>query len=209
MAGEQVERLLYDGETVAEEVAWDGARVVLTSHRLLVFTPELAGANYRAVDRPNVEGVGTAARARGGLLERGVRYGVVGVALIGAGAVVDLEGVVDSVELGGASTQLGLGGLGRALGLMLALLSRLDDLLRAVGALAVLLAVALLAGYWYTRTPTLTVAVAGGEDIDLPRPDGPARERVEGLIAAVEAGGTGPRDPGTGTDRAGESGGRA
>ncbi|MFC7026658.1 hypothetical protein ACFQH8_02280 [Halomicroarcula sp. GCM10025710] len=29
----------------------------MTSHRLLAFTPDREGPNYRTVDRPNVEGV--------------------------------------------------------------------------------------------------------------------------------------------------------
>jgi len=196
MAGERVEALLYEGETVADSVAWDGARVVLTSHRLLVFTPGGEGANFRAVDRPNVEGLETGARSRTGLLERGLRYGLLGAVLVGAGAVVDLGGIVDGVDLSGTD-QLGLGGLGATMQRLLGLLARLDQLLQAAGALGVLLGVALLAAWWYTREPTLRVAVAGGEDVRVPRPDDPDRRRLAELLAGAGPGDTpGPSEGG-------------
>jgi hypothetical protein len=53
---------------------------------------------------------------------------------------------------------------------LLNLLTQLDELLQVFGALAMLLAVVLLAVYWYTRERTLVIEVAGDDDIHVPRP---------------------------------------
>lgn len=185
---DRVEELLYDGEAVRESIELGDAAVVVTSHRVLAFTPEMDGANFRAVDRPNVVGVDAGARADGDLLERGIRYGVIGAVLLIAGLVVDFGAIVGSVDLtgAGASGQLGLGGVLGAVQGLLDVLRDLDRLLRLFGGLAVLLAAVLLGVYWYQREPTLVVEVAGDEDIHVPRPaDGKgASDRLERAIAA-------------------------
>ena len=201
MAGwrERVGKLLYDGEDVQERVAFDDAAVVVTSHRLLVFTPDDDGANFQQVDRPNVEGVSTGAQSEANLLERGLRYGLIGAVLLVAGFFINLDGLLGGVSLtGGSSSELGLGGIMGTLQGMLNLLTRLDELLQLFGALALLLAVVLLGVYWYTREETLVIEVAGGDDIHLPRPPGADdhRSRLELAIAPETTGDEAvPRDP--------------
>lgn len=179
---QQVEDLLYDGESVHETVDFAEASVVVTSHRVLAFTPELAGANFQQVERPNVDGVSTGAETDANLLERGLRFGLTGALLVLAGHFIDFGGIIGSANLNSQSTsELGLGGVMGTLQSMLNLLSQLDDLMQTFGALALLLAVVLLGVYWYTREETLVIEVAGGENIRLPRPADAtaARERLE------------------------------
>jgi hypothetical protein len=184
----EIDRLLYEGETVEDRVEWAEASVVRTSHRVLVFSPDTEGANFRGIDRPNVEGIETGARSRGGLLERGLRYGLIGAILLVAGLAVDFDGIAGGVTVGASMSELGVGGIGSLIGGLLAFIRRLDDLMRILGALALLLGVVLVGVFWYTRTPTVNVAVAGEEDVTLPRPDERTRDRLRELLAPVGAG---------------------
>ncbi len=86
---DHVEDLLYDGETVRETVDLAAGQVVVTSHRVLAFTPRTEGANFRQADLPNVEGVGLGAQTEADLLERALRFGVIGVVLLGFGALTE------------------------------------------------------------------------------------------------------------------------
>jgi len=183
---DRIQDLLYDGETVRETVAVEGARVVVTSHRVLAFTPDSDGANFRQVERPNVVGVSTGAEANGALLARGVRWAVIGLVLLGIGTVVDFGGIVGSVDLStGGTAGVGIGGVLGAVQGMLDLLRQLDAILQGLGALGALLGALVLGGYLITRTPTLVVEVAGDDgDVHLPRPDdaGATSDRLEAAI---------------------------
>lgn len=183
----RVDDLLYDGETVRESVDVGTARVVVTSHRVLTFTPDLDGENFQQADRPNVTGVDTSARSMANLLRRGLMAGTVGVVLLLAGFLFDPESIFgDNLQLDGATADgFGLGGLLDVVQSMFALLMNLDTILLNVGALALLLSTVLIGVYWYFRTPTLVVELAGDEDnLHVPRPDDASAvaARLEGAI---------------------------
>lgn len=189
---DRVDDLLYSGETLVESVEFDGASVVVTSHRMLAFDPDGDGATFRQVDRPNIEGVSADAQSDTALLGRGLKTFVVGIVLVGTGLVFDFGSIVGDTSLGGQSSQeLGIGGILGTLQQFLNLLAQLDFLLRVFGGLALFLAVVFFGVYWLTRDRTLRIAVAGGEDIHLPRPRSDADEyaaRLEALVAPGEAG---------------------
>ncbi len=90
----RAESLLYDGEVIEADVRLDRGGVVVTSHRVLVFTPDREGSNYRQVDRPNVEGVDVTTSGDWSFLELGVKALVVGVVLVAAGMTVSLDSLV-------------------------------------------------------------------------------------------------------------------
>lgn len=173
----RVEDLLYESESVEEVVDIDDTRVVVTSHRVMTFTPEMDGDNFQQVERPNVAAVETGAVGKTGLAERAIRYGVYGVLLVLAGLVLDFERFVGGVDLDAeVAQQTGAGGIVGIAQRTLNFMARLDELMQVVGALVVLAAVALAAVYWLLRTPTLAIRVAGdGGDIHVPRPDEPER----------------------------------
>jgi hypothetical protein len=183
----RVEDLLYSGESVTETVDFDSASVVVTSHRVLAFSPEDDGAAFQQADRPNVEGVAAGADSETDLLGRGIRALVIGVVLVGAGLVVDFESIVGDVDLGGQSTEeLGIGGIMGTLQSLLGLISQLDYLMRVFGGLALFLAAVFFGVYWLTRESTLVIEVAGDDDIHVPRPSddaGESADRLERLIA--------------------------
>jgi hypothetical protein len=182
---ERVSDLLYDGEEIRDSVDVETSTVVVTSHRLLVFTPDGDGPNFRQVDRPNVDGVSAGTRSETERLEQGVRYGVIGAVLVIAGTVIDLDSLLGDVSGATQSaSEFGFGGFMGTLQSMMALLTRLDELLQIAGVLALFLSVVLLGVYWYTREPTLVIEVAGDDDVHVPRSTG-ASECVQRLQTAV------------------------
>jgi len=179
---DRVEELLYDGEVVERQADIGTARVVVTSHRVLAFTP--AGENLRQLDRPNVIGLERSSLTEDALLTRSLRIGVWAVLLLGARALFDFGSLIGGVDLTGQGTgELGLGGTLEGVQRMLDLLALLDELLLAAGAIAALAAVVILGLFWHRRTPTLAITVAGGEDVHVPRPDVGDREALEGALA--------------------------
>lgn len=195
---DRVEELLYEGERVEETVDVDPARIVVTSHRVITITPELAGANFRDVERPNVVGVSRGAEASGDLLVRGVKWTVIGLLLMGAGTLIDFGGIVGSVSFdGSAGGQIGIGGvLGFVQGL-LDLIRQLDEIMLVLGALATLFGIVVLGVYLWTRDPTVAIEVAGDEDLHVPRPDD---ERVTERLRTAVA----PPGPPDATETGGE-----
>lgn len=181
----RVEELLYDGESVQERVPVGAGGVVVTSHRLLAVTPDRAGSNFSQVDRPNVDGVDITASGEFRFLGRAVKAIVVGVALLVAGFTVSLDGMVEgiSLESGGATSAVGVGGMLGLLRTMLELLAQLDELMRIFGGLALAFGVVVLGVYLWSRERLLVVSVAGDDDIELPAPDDEAV--VDRLRAAL------------------------
>jgi hypothetical protein len=170
---ERADGLLYEGESVQEEVRVGTGGVVVTSHRLLAFTPDGEGANYRQVDRPNVEGAEYRTSGTFWFLEQAVKALVVGAVLLVAGLTVSLDGMVSGISLdsGGAASAVGIGGMLGLLRTMLSLLAQLDDVMRILGGLALAAGVVVLGVYFRSRERVLVVAVAGGDDIELPAPE--------------------------------------
>jgi hypothetical protein len=193
---ERAEGLLYEGESVRETVPVGAGGIVVTTHRLLAFTPDREGPNFRQVDRPNVDGAEVRTVGTFRFLQRAVKAFVVGGVLLAAGLAVNLEGMVAGISLdsGGTASTVGIGGMIGTLRTVLSLLARLDDLLRVFGALALALGAVLLAVYLWSRERLLVVAVAGGEDIELAASDEAVVDRLQAALFQ-ETAATPPEDP--------------
>lgn len=182
----RVEELLYDGESVEESIDIGTARVVVTSHRVLAFTPEMEGENFVQTDLPNVEAVDVSSEAEDNLLERGVRFAVIGGVLIATGLLVDFGSIFGDVSFDTeAAQQVGAGGLMALAQRVMSFMLQLDYLLRVFGVLALFLAAVMLGVYWFLRDPTLRITVAGeNPNIHLPRPSNVSatRTRLESAI---------------------------
>lgn len=181
---DRVEELLYESESVSEVLDIDSSRVVVTSHRVLTFTPEMDGENFQQVDRPNVTGVETSAQGRTALAGRSIRYGVYGLVLVLAGVFLDFEALIGDVSFDSeATSQTGASGIVSIADAMLNGMTQIDELMQVVGALVLLVAVAMFAVYWLLRVPTLAIRVAGdGGDIHVQRP-----EDVDDAIRRLES----------------------
>jgi hypothetical protein len=182
-----VEYRLFDGETVRRRVSVGGNRVVVTTHRLLAFTPEADGENYRTVDLPNVTGVSAGHEGETNLLYQALRVFLYGGVLLAVGVVIDFESFVPTDVFGGTGAAAGRLGLGGLIGMMqqfLSLIARIDEFARVIGALLVLFGTFIVGVYLLTRDPVVVVRVAGDdvEDIVVPATDG---EEDAGIDAAV------------------------
>jgi hypothetical protein len=200
MAGwqDRVNQLLYEGETVEDSLDLDTATLVITSHRVMAFTPASDGANFRGVERPNVAGAAHGSRDRKSFLWYAGQAGGAGLALVVVGVLIDFDALVGGVDFGLESTAgLGIGGILQMVQQLLALIAMLDEISQLLGALLLLVAAGLLGLYAWTREPTIVVEVAGDDDIHLPRPDGDpgVLERVQGALTPDGVDASVPDDP--------------
>jgi len=182
---ERVDDLLYDGETIDEQVDVGTASVVVTSHRVLAFTPESDGANFQQVDRPNITGVSLQAGGDAKFLRQAARAALYGFILIVAGLLLPLDDILSGVGLPSSTGQLGIGGIMGMFQQMLSLLRDLDDFMRLVGALLLLFAIVPMGVYLWTRERSLEIGVAGDEAIRIPAQETDAEtvaERLETVI---------------------------
>ena len=220
MAGwkSRVDDLLYDGETARETVDVGTSRVVVTSHRVLAFTPDADGENFRQADRPNVEDVETgSATDDDWSLRYALRFGIVGGIFAVLGGMIDFGDTFGDIEFDAeAAGQVGAGGLISVAQTLIDIMAMLDVLLLVFGLLALLLAGVLVGVYLFQRDPTLVIRVAGDEEnIHLPRSDAgdETRRRLEAAIfpdrgagAAGSVGGDGTSDDGFGSTEESGSG---
>lgn len=134
----RLERLCYGGEELLESTSLEAGAIGITSHRVLVLTPDGSGARFRALDRPNVTGI--VARPTGPTSRRNwsVVVGAVGVGLLVAGLAI-------------------------------------DEVLRFAGLFALLVALGLLAWYYWASGWVIEVAVAGADAVRIPI----ARDEIE------------------------------
>lgn len=190
---DRVDRLLYDGERVVESVALGGDRVVVTSHRLLALTPETDGANFRAVDLPNVEGVRVSTDGTRRYLRWTVRPLVLGLLLLLGGSLIDLDDPLAGTDTSGAGAT-GAGGIVSTVSSFTSLLAVLDEALLAGGAVCLLVVALLLGLYLRSRATSLVVSVAGDDDVRIPAAAG-REETATRLEAAIAS--AGDDDPGT------------
>lgn len=218
---DQLGDLLYEGEQIRDAVSIEDARVLVTSHRVLAYTPDTDGPNFRDVERPNVVGVRLGAESNRSLLLRGIQWSVLGLILLGAGLLIDFESIVGDVDLGDGADAIGAGGVLGLVQQLLSLLRQFDEILQLFAGLVLLASAVAFGAYVLTREPRLHIRVAGDDvdDISLPRPadDGETVERLERAIfpdgtgdtrAPGSSGDGRPGGPGDGDDTAMDSGAR-
>jgi hypothetical protein len=182
---ERAEDLLFEGESIEESVDVDTGRVVVTTHRVLVFTPEFGEKNYRHVDRPNVVGVKTDHTGRRTLLEYALKLGLGGALLVGIGLSVDFGNFVPTDTLPSTNSAMGIGSILGTVQSMMQLLAMLDEFMVMGGAMGVIAGTALGSVYVLTRTKLLVIECAG-EDITMAAPKENAKRVVTRIGDAIE-----------------------
>jgi len=194
---DRVEELLYEGEDVTERVSVGGAHVVVTTHRVLAFTPEMDGENFRQVERPNVTDVAVRTTGETRFLLTGFRAGLFGIVLLGVGMAVDFGALMGDIDLTDTSTgQMGIGGILGMLQGMISIISSLDDYMRMIGALLLLVALVPVAVYIYTRETRLVVSIAGGDNLPIASSPDDAEGTVARLREAILPEGVSPGSDG-------------
>ena len=192
------ERLRH-GETIEASVPVGDNGVVVTTQRVFAFTPGSDGANFRSVERPNVEGVTADTRSNAGWLGYVARAGLGGVAGIALGLTVDFGSLLDLGDIGGQGAgRVGMGGMLTVLQQVSQLLGLLDQVLLVGGLLALALALGALGMYAESRTKTIRLTVAGETDLHVPSVDsGTAVTRLQRHLGESSAAADAPSDRGT------------
>ena len=162
------DQLLYEGESVLAKVAGREAAIIVTSHRVLVLTPETDGPNVRTFHRPNVTGMTKDASGTDRWLGAGAKWLVLGIALTIVGSLLDLEGVLGNVSTQGTASEVGVGWIGGMFGLFSTAFALLDDVLLLGGVLSIFAGVFLVAWYFKSRASVVTIEVAGDANVELP-----------------------------------------
>jgi hypothetical protein len=183
--GADVDRLLFDGETVEEDVPVGGDRLVVTSHRVLAFLPTRDGSNFEAVHRPNVTGVRRESGGSSDQLERGLKAAVLGFVLLVGGSIVSFDGLLDGASVdAAAASQTGIGDVLGLLDVLNTVLAFVDDALVFGAILSLAVAAVAFTLYWRSRRTDVVIRVAGGEDVRLG--DDPAEAALTRVRRALE-----------------------
>ncbi|AOW81222.1 hypothetical protein HTSR_2062 [Halodesulfurarchaeum formicicum] len=162
------EALCYAGEEIEEHVTTREGAISVTSHRVLVFTPDGEGSNFQAIERPNVTGISKSAGGATRFLLTSAKWLLVGLVLAVAGWLLDFEGVLGPVSVGESAGQVGVDWIGGLFSFFTTAFALLDDLLLVGGVGALVVGLALLGWYWHTRAETIRIEVAGEEAVELP-----------------------------------------
>jgi len=178
---------LRTNETIEETVPVGENGVVVTNQRVLVFMPNGEGQNFRAIERPNVEGARLTHVGEPGWLEYVGKGALAGVVCVGIGLTADFGGLfaVGSVSSQGAGA-VGAGGLTQLLGQLNALLDVADEALLVGGLLALAVALGALGMFIESRSYDLVIDVAGEDDCHVRAPAS-ADEQDLRLRKALEA----------------------
>lgn len=180
-----VDQLLYAGEELRERVGGGPDEIVVTSHRLLAVTPEAAGPNLHAVDRPNVEGVDVETTGRRRYLTAGGKVLIAGLVSVLVGVVVDFEGIASAMPSPGADAPAA-GGILAILDTVRTGLGLVDTVLFTVGGVLAVAGVVAVGAYWLTRERNVLVSVAGDDDVRLSE-DGFTEADLARIETALEA----------------------
>ena len=187
---ERARDLLHNNESIREEVRIGSGGVVVTNQRLLVFTPEQSGANFRQVDRPNVESVKRHTSGDRKFLMPGLKAGILGLVMVAFGYVFNFDEFAESIALDGGTGAAGAVGVGGLLGMMqtvIELFALLDEGLRIVGGLALAVSAVALSVYVWSRDDRLVVSVAGESDIELAADDDIDDDLLDRLRTAIDS----------------------
>lgn len=162
---------LRNGEVIEETIPVGENAVVVTSQRLLAFTPDGEGPNYRAVERPNVEGAALRHDGDTEWLEYTAKGAIGGLIAVGIGLTVDFGGMI---SLQGISTdgagQVGIGGMLSMLTTITNLMGKVDDALLVGGLLALTFGLGAFGMYIESRTYSLVIDIAGEDDLHVRAP---------------------------------------
>jgi hypothetical protein len=165
MAGAELRGQIDDDETVEGTVEVGPNRVVVTGRRVLSFTPNTKGRNFRTVERPNVDGVGLRTRSNRRRFWIAAAAGVTALLFLAGWFLFDAAGLFPRGATGRGANALGMGGI---VGQMRSLLGLVDALLLWGGILFVVVAVAFVGLYVRSRETVVAVDVAGGSNVDVP-----------------------------------------
>lgn len=179
---EHVDQLLDEGERERHRVDLEEATVVVTNRRVLVFTPDVDGPNYRSVERPNVTRVSVETDSALGRLVWATLFLFLGLGLLLVGTTIDLAGLADDYA-GNTGDPTGIAD--GTLETLSTVLTVFDLSILVGGGVLLALAALFFAAYARSRVQRLALRVSGGDDILFPVTD--ADLEAERAVALEEA----------------------
>lgn len=177
---DHAEQLFLDGERERDRVELDSAVVVVTTHRVLVFTPERDGTDFRTVDRPNVRNVTVETDSNWRSARWALTAGVLGGGLLAAGLLVDAAGVV--ATLSGERAGPASGAVDGLLAAVESLLTAFEFTLLGTGFVVLLVGLLFALQYARSRSRRLILWIADDENVDLSVSDG---DLERGVVPAL------------------------
>ncbi|RQG95153.1 hypothetical protein [Natrarchaeobius chitinivorans] len=199
--GDRVDRLLYDGERVECRVELGNGEFVVTTHRVLAFTPRGGGPSYRHADLPNVGDVSLETGGRLRPLLFSVVSMVLGTGLLATSAAVSFVDLVALPDLEPDGAQPAANPAGDAasdvVGTVETALALVDLAVLAVGTLSIGIGVAFALLYLRSRSRRLVLEIRGQDDIELAVSEGD--DAGSAVLALEEAPHLGPSPGGIGT----------
>ncbi|KZN25358.1 hypothetical protein A4G99_02325 [Haladaptatus sp. R4] len=180
--------MLFAGEEIEEEIELEGARIAVTSHRLLAFMPEGEDRRFDHEDRPNVLDARVQAAGHPDYLSWCVRSFIYGLLLVGGGYLLDSSGLLTGFGDTNTASAQAVAGVQGMVGTMVHAFSLLTSILLLVG--GVLLLVGLILGilYLFTRSEELIIERAGRDPIRIPVDGNEAEDAARRIRAAVGTG---------------------
>ncbi|WP_266078983.1 hypothetical protein [Haladaptatus caseinilyticus] len=160
--------MLFAGEDIEEEIELEGARIAVTSHRVLAFMPEGGGRRFDHADRPNVLDASVQPTGQDGYLSWTVRSIVYGMVLLGGGYLLNSSGVL--TQLGntkGPDSHI-VGGIEGMIASMAIMFGVLTDALLLIGGVLLFAAIVFGGLYFVTRSEELVIERAGRDPIYVP-----------------------------------------
>lgn len=177
--------MLFEGETIEEEIALSRGTVAVTTHRVLALTGEDDDKRFAHADLPNVRDARLRTRGRVGHLEWAARCGVVGILLLGGGVLFQTKGMFRMLTQAQVSGNPAVAGVGEMLSTVATWLSMLNLLLVFAGLLLAAAALGLVGLYLNTRARELVIEVAGRDSIRVSVEDDEGSRAVSRLKATI------------------------
>jgi hypothetical protein len=177
--------MLFAGEEIEEEIELEGARIAVTSHRLLAFMPEGGDRRFDHEDRPNVLDARVQAAGRPDYLSWSVKSFVYGLLLVGCGYLLNSSGLLTEFDSTRSADQQILLGIQQMVGTMVSAFSLFARVLLPVGGMLVLAAIVFALLYFMTRSEELIIERAGRDPIRVPVNGSEAEDAARRIRAAV------------------------
>lgn len=180
---ETLDNQLYEGEIMVDTATVGETLVGISTHRFLSLPPETTDRRrFQSVALPNVRGFRTATGGKSAFRTRAIQAGIYTALLIGAGLMVDFQGMITAVE---PPSGAGLEPVLNLVDLLIVSLGFVDELLLGLGLLALVVTVYYVGRFLGSRNRYFEVVIAGGDPLRIPL-DAGARPPVDRLEEAVE-----------------------
>ncbi|GAA0224994.1 hypothetical protein ACFFQF_09940 [Haladaptatus pallidirubidus] len=177
--------MLFAGEDIEEEIELDGARIAVTSHRVLAFMPEGGGRRFDHADRPNVLNASVQPTGRDGYLSWTIRSVVYGLILLGGAFLINSSGLLAKLGSTEASNDQIIGDVGQMISSMAIVFGILMDALLLIGGVLFFSAFALGTLYFVTRSEELVIERAGRDPIYVPVNGNEAEDAARRIRSAL------------------------